>query len=70
MTEGNGWKEHQLMVLHELSRLNDWCKAMDDKMDNLSEQVSILKFKAGVWGAAAGAIPVVVGIGVWAIGKM
>ena len=68
----NGWNEWSRFVLKELERLNDRYERLDDKLDSkitmLSEEltkkyhkssndITMLKVKAGVWGALAGVIP-------------
>lgn len=63
--EKNGWNEWSKFVLKELERLNTCYERLDEKLDNMTNEITALKLKAGVWGALAGAIPVVVAILIW-----
>lgn len=40
---------------------------MESKLDLCMVDIAGLKVKAGVWGALAGMVPVVVGLGIWVI---
>ena len=60
----NGWSEYRRLVLHELEKHSSWMGEMDDKIDRLRTDISTLKVKSGLWGAAAGIVPAAVAI-VW-----
>ena len=61
----NGWSEWSRFVLKELERLNTCYERLDEKLDKMNNDIISLKLKAGVWGALAGAIPVLVAILIW-----
>jgi len=61
----NGWNEWSRHVLAELRRLNDWCERLTETQQKILTEIATLKVKAGVWGAIAGLIPVVITIVVW-----
>ena len=63
--ENNGWNEWSKYVLKELERLNTCYERLDEKLDKVNNDIITLKLKAGVWGALAGAIPVIVTILIW-----
>jgi len=63
--DNNGWSEWSRFVLKELERLNTCYERLDEKLDKVNNDIIALKLKAGVWGALAGAIPVLVAILVW-----
>lgn len=64
--KNNGWNEYEKLVLAELKRLGGNQNRMNCKLDGFMSQVqtelAVLKLKAGVWGAAAGAIPLLIGL--------
>lgn len=55
----NGWTKWENHVLAELKRLNGWIEAVDQKLDKVSEEISGLKGKSGIWGLIGGFIPAV-----------
>ena len=57
MTTGNGWSEWQNHVLAELQRLNSCIERMEKDVTKIHSEIAVLKVKAGLWGALAGAIP-------------
>jgi len=70
-TTTNGWNEYAKHVLKELERHSAWQDRMDEKFAahqrdmalqhaSLQTEIAMLKVKAGVWGAVAGAIPAAV----------
>ena len=58
----NGWSIWSKYVLKELERLNDCYDKLDGKIDNIIEDIIMLKVKAGIWGLFGGAIPVIIGL--------
>jgi hypothetical protein len=54
---GNGWNEWQNHVLAELKRLNNCIERMEEDVGKIHSEIAVLKVKAGMWGALAGAIP-------------
>lgn len=60
----NGWNEWSKYVLKELERLADCYDALDQKLNKIDKEIVRLKVKSGIWGALAGAIPVVIGLGI------
>lgn len=60
--EGNGWKLWSKHVLIELERLNKKCENIESKLNRMSLDIAMLKIKAGIWGAVAGAVPVAIAL--------
>ena len=56
----NGWAEWGKHVLAELKRLNEACEGLEKGNIKIREDLAGLKVKSGLWGASAGAIPVVI----------
>jgi len=67
MPPENDWNEWSKYVLKELERLGNSYEKLDARMDKMSNEITSLKVKSGVWGLIGGAIPVAIGIGVWLI---
>jgi hypothetical protein len=67
LENNNGWGEWSKYVLKELERLNENYNSLSDKLDKLNVDLVTLKVKAGIWGAIAGSIPVVIGLIISAI---
>ncbi len=67
----NGWVEYQKLVLSELKRLNDWMQKLDDRQTAAEIKAAIMSTKQkasmAMYGAIGSAIPVAVGLGIWAI---
>jgi hypothetical protein len=61
----NGWNEWSKYVLKELERLNKCFEAIDKKVDDLLIEHTILKVKAGLWGALSGGITTLIAIVIW-----
>lgn len=60
MTETNGWTEWGRHVLSELERLNGCIEAINGRLREFEIEQTVLKVKAGIWGAIAGMVPVVI----------
>lgn len=58
--QDNGWSEWRHHVLIELERLNKGQSEMKIEISKIQTNVTVLKLKAGVWGAIAGMIPVLI----------
>jgi hypothetical protein len=65
-TETDGdWGEYRRLILQELQRLHDGITDVKTRIDvlhasdlaSIKSEIAVLKFKAGVWGLVAGAIP-------------
>jgi len=56
MPENNGWNEWSKFVLKELESLNSKYETLNGKIDNLREDVIILKVKAGFFGVMGGLV--------------
>ena len=67
MTEPNGWDEWAKFVLQTGERHETLLEDIRKEVTSVRIEVGMLKVKAGVWGAIAGAIPVVIALGIWAI---
>ncbi len=61
----NGWNEWSKYVLKELERLNSCYHEMDKKLNRITVDIAKLKVKSGIWGLIGGAVPVVIGLGIW-----
>lgn len=53
-----GWGEYQKLVLSELERHSDVLMQIQMDVQGLRVEVEKLKIRAAIWGAVAGAIPV------------
>lgn len=65
MLSDDGWNKWQEFVLNKLNTLETQYQSLDRKIDKLIEDVAGLKVKAGVWGMLGGAIPIIIGLGIW-----
>ena len=54
----NGWNEWGNHVLAEIERLAKDIRTLDKKVVQLGIDVGKLKIKSGIWGLAAGSLPV------------
>jgi hypothetical protein len=69
-----GWGEYKRLILQELERLAKRIEDLDSKIDrfrgddiaSLKVEVAMLKVKAGMWGALAGAVPAAIAI-IWGL---
>ncbi|MCK4624029.1 MAG: hypothetical protein KAV00_01875 [Phycisphaerae bacterium] len=56
----NGWNEWQRHILAELKRMNEWLVSIQRRLDEVrletAKEIAVLKVKAGIWGATAGAL--------------
>lgn len=50
----NGWNEHRLLVMASLETLNDKVDKIDTQLNNINNQVIILKVKASLYGGIVG----------------
>ena len=57
--DGNGWPEYRKMVVGDLERLTAEVRWLRNDIAKMSDAVSALKVKAGVWGALAGLLAAV-----------
>ena len=66
---GNGWAEWKKLVLFQLERNTSEHRVLDRRVSEIQTDIAQLKTKAGVWGALAGAIPVLVALGLWLLNR-
>lgn len=70
MASGNGWSKYQKLVL---SKLTDNAGALNSLKGEVSQirtedipairvEIAMLQVKAGIWGAAAGTVPVALAV--------
>jgi NADH:ubiquinone oxidoreductase subunit F (NADH-binding) len=52
----NGWGEYKRLVLKELEDLNDNYTGLNKKIDDMKEDIIILKVKSGLFGGIAGLV--------------
>jgi len=62
---GNGWDEHRKFVVETLERHEQRLNDIHDLQRQTLVAIATLKVKAGVWGALAGAIPVLILIAIY-----
>ena len=73
MSDERDWIESRLYILNELKRVASSTDSLHKKLDFirdeamkergvLAREIAILKVKAGVWGLAGGAVPVVIAL--------
>lgn len=53
---GDSWYEYRRLVMAGLRELKEEIKHLDEKLDKVSNDVLMLKVKAGVWGGVVGAM--------------
>ena len=58
----NGWSKYVQLVLDELK--GD-IHRLEGKVENILVELAGLKVKAGLWGLAGAAIPVLLGLAIW-----
>lgn len=58
----NGWSEWGKFVLKELERLNDCYTEQIKLIQAVQIDIAMLKVKAGMWGALAGAVPATIAL--------
>lgn len=57
--QSNGWTEWGRHVLSEMERLNGCIESVNSRLRAIDIDMTVLKVKAGLWGAIAGMIPVI-----------
>ena len=65
----NGWSEYEKLVMATLERYQTWLGEINKKLEEMNAEIAKLKIKAGVWGALAGMIPVVITILIYLLMK-
>ena len=60
----DGWDQWAKFVLKELERLNVTYEALRTETGKIHTEVATLKVKAGLWGAAGAAIPVLLALAI------
>ena len=56
----NGWEEWGKHVLEEQRRFSEACEKIHDRLVAIEMSIAVLKVKSGVWGFAAGSIPIII----------
>lgn len=67
--EGNGWTTYQKLVLTQLQAHTENLNKLEEKITDLRIELTTLKVQAGIWGLAAGMIPVIISIGMTLISR-
>jgi hypothetical protein len=65
-----GWDEYRRLILQELQRLHEGVAEVNAKIGALTSleiagikaEIAVLKFKSGLWGFTAGAVPGVIAL--------
>lgn len=63
--EAESWDEYRRLILQELTRLSDGIAELKGQLgilhtsdiSDIKAEIAVLKFKSGMWGFVAGAIP-------------
>lgn len=67
----NGWSEWSKYVLNTLKDQDEDLKQLTKEIHQLRISVEVLKnemkIKSGIWGMLGGLIPVLIGLGIWAL---
>lgn len=61
---GEDWKDYRKLLIHRLDELSEGQTALRGDVAGLREDMVALKLKAGLWGAFAGLIPVLIALGI------
>ena len=56
------WERDQRLVLNELKRNTDLIESVRTDISGLKIELAMLKIKSGLWGIAAGPIPVIIAL--------
>ena len=57
LTHGeSSWAEYRHLVIMELDRLNGTLDKIQSEIGTFRTDIALLKFQAGIWGVASGAI--------------
>ena len=65
MTDDEKWTKYSFYVLKQIETLVASDEDHEKRFNKINEDLVQLKIKAGVWGLLGGAIPVLIGIGVF-----
>jgi hypothetical protein len=63
----NGWNSWGKHVLAQLEQNTKDHADIHAQLVKVQVEIATLKVKSGVWGAAGAAIPVIIGLGIWAL---
>ena len=58
--ETNGWGQYSRLVMAKLDEHQKLLESMNAELTKIHVEIAMLKVKSGLWGALAGAIPVVI----------
>ncbi len=67
-TKDDGWQEWSKYVLTELERNHEDHKSIMKALNAIQVELGMLKVKAGLWGALAGAVPAIIAV-LWVLFK-
>lgn len=56
------WERDQRLVLNEMKRNTDTIELLRNEVGDLKLEIAMLKIKSGLWGIAAGSIPVIIAL--------
>ena len=62
------WERDQRLVLSELKRNTDRIELLRTDIGGLKIEIAMLKVKSGLWGIAAGSIPVIIALSLKSLG--
>tara|TARA_R110000744_G_scaffold295839_2_gene405867 strand:+ start:1033 stop:1245 length:213 start_codon:yes stop_codon:yes gene_type:complete len=66
--EMGSWERDQRLVLSELKRNTDRIELLRTDIGGLKIEIAMLKVKSGLWGIAAGSIPVIIALSLKSLG--
>jgi len=66
--EMGSWERDQRLVLSELKRNTDRIELLRTDNGGLKIEIAMLKVKSGLWGIAAGSIPVIIALSLKSLG--
>ena len=62
--EWNEWRQH---ILISMEKQETELKGLREEVSNIKQEIAMLKVKSGMWGALAGAIPVIIMLAIQAL---
>jgi len=70
MTSDGQWLEYRALVLASMAASREGHNNICNQITKLREEVAVLKWKSGIWGAAAGMLPAMLVAVMMFLGRM